>query len=135
VRIDPREGHTPSDLTIEVLDPRIVWCGDLVWNGLFPNFVDATPSRQTAHVRRLLAEPATLWVPGHGSAARAPELRAFITLLESIEVGARAAIDRGVSPAEGAREWRPPAALGEWVRFSDDYYEVAFRAWEKELRS
>ena len=44
-----------GDLTIEVLDPRVVWCGDLVWNGLFPNFVDATPSRQTAHVRRLLA--------------------------------------------------------------------------------
>jgi glyoxylase-like metal-dependent hydrolase (beta-lactamase superfamily II) len=135
VRIDPREGHTPSDLTIEVLDPRIVWCGDLVWNGLFPNFVDATPSRQTAHVRRLLAEPATLWVPGHGSAARAQELRAFLTLLESIEDGARAAFVRGVPPGEAAREWRPPAALGEWVRFSDDYYEVAFRAWEKELRS
>ena len=24
MRIDPREGHTPSDLTIEVLDPRVV---------------------------------------------------------------------------------------------------------------
>jgi glyoxylase-like metal-dependent hydrolase (beta-lactamase superfamily II) len=135
VRIDPREGHTPSDLTIEVLDPRVVWCGDLVWNGLFPNFVDATPSRQTAHVRRLLAEPATLWVPGHGSAARATELRAFLTLLESIEDGARTAVARGVPAAEGARDWRPPGKLGEWVRFSDDYYEVAFRAWEKELRS
>ncbi|MEP6688561.1 MAG: MBL fold metallo-hydrolase [Gemmatimonadales bacterium] len=135
VRIDPREGHTPSDLTVEVLDPRVVWCGDLVWNGLFPNFVDATPSRQTAHVRRLAAEPATLWVPGHGSAARAPELRAFLTLLESIEAGARSAIARGVPAAAAAREWRPPAALGEWVRFSDDYYAVAFQAWEKELKS
>jgi glyoxylase-like metal-dependent hydrolase (beta-lactamase superfamily II) len=135
VRIDPREGHTPSDLTIEVLDPRVVWCGDLVWNGLFPNFMDAMPSRQTAHVRRLLAEPATLWVPGHGSAARAADLRAFLTLLESIEDGARRTIARGVPAAEGVRDWRPPGKLGEWVRFSDDYYEVAFRAWEKELRS
>jgi glyoxylase-like metal-dependent hydrolase (beta-lactamase superfamily II) len=135
VRIDPREGHTPSDLTIEVLDPRVVWCGDLVWNGLFPNFVDATPSRQTAHVRRLLTTPATLWVPGHGSAAGAAELRAFLTLLESIEDGARRAIARGVPAAEGARGWRPPGKLGEWVRFSDDYYQVAFRAWEKELQS
>ena len=133
VRIDPREGHTPSDLTVEVLDPRVVWCGDLVWNGLFPNFVDAIPSRQTAHVRRLAAEPAMLWVPGHGSAARTPELRAFLALLESIEAGARSAIARGVPATAAVREWRPPAALGEWVRFSDDYYEVAFRAWEKEL--
>jgi len=135
VRIDPRDGHTPSDLTVEVRDPRVVWCGDLVWNGLVPNFVDAIPSRQTAHVRRLAAEPATVWVPGHGSAARAPELRAFLTLLESIEAGARSAIARGVPAAEAAREWRPPDALGEWVCFSDDYYEVAFRAWEKELTS
>jgi glyoxylase-like metal-dependent hydrolase (beta-lactamase superfamily II) len=134
VRITPREGHTASDLTIEVLDPRVVFCGDLVWIGLFPNFVDATPSRQTAHVRALLAEPATLWVPGHGSAARAPELRGFLGLLESVEDGARRALARGVPAAEAARGWRPPPALGEWVRFSDDYYEVAFRAWERELR-
>ena len=134
VRITPREGHTASDLTIEAVDPRVVWCGDLVWVGLFPNFVDATPSRQTAHVRKLLAEPATLWVPGHGSAARERELRDFLTLLESVEDGARRAVRRGVPAAEAARGWKPPAALGEWVRFSDDYYEVAFRAWERELR-
>jgi glyoxylase-like metal-dependent hydrolase (beta-lactamase superfamily II) len=135
VRIVPREGHTPSDLTIEVVDPRVVFCGDLVWIGLFPNFVDATPSRQTAHVRALLAQPATLWVPGHGSAARAAELRDFLALLESIEDGARRAVARGMPAAEAARGWRPPVSLGEWVRFSDDYYEVAFRAWERELRS
>jgi glyoxylase-like metal-dependent hydrolase (beta-lactamase superfamily II) len=133
VRIEPRGGHTASDLSIEVADPRVVWCGDLVWIGLFPNFVDAKPSRQTAHVRKLVAEPATLWVPGHGSAAHAAELRGFLELLESIEQGARDAIKRGVAAAEAVRGWRPPRSLGEWVMFSDDYYEVAFRAWEREL--
>jgi glyoxylase-like metal-dependent hydrolase (beta-lactamase superfamily II) len=133
VRITPRDGHTASDLTIEVTDPRVVWCGDLVWIGLFPNFVDAIPSRQTAHVRALLAEPATLWVPGHGSAARATELRGFLALLESIEAGARDAITRGVPADRAAREWHPPKSLGEWVMFSENYYEVAFRAWAREL--
>lgn len=133
VRIHPREGHTASDLTVEVMDPRVVWCGDLVWIGLFPNFVDAIPSRQNAHVRALLAEPATLWVPGHGSAARAAELRGFLALLESIEAGARDAITRGVPADRAAREWHPPKSLGEWVMFSEDYYEVAFRAWAREL--
>jgi glyoxylase-like metal-dependent hydrolase (beta-lactamase superfamily II) len=133
VRIQPREGHTSSDLSVEVVDPRVVWCGDLVWIGMFPNFMDATPSRQTAHVRKLAAEPATLWVPGHGSAARLGELRGFLTLLESVEQGARDAIRRGIPAAEAAREWSPPRALGEWTKFSEDYYEVAFRAWEREL--
>jgi glyoxylase-like metal-dependent hydrolase (beta-lactamase superfamily II) len=133
VRITPRDGHTASDLTVEVTDPRVVWCGDLVWIGLFPNFVDAIPSRQTAHVRTLLAESATLWVPGHGSAARRAELRGFLTLLESIEAGARDAITRGVPADRSAQEWHPPKSLGEWVMFSEDYYEVAFRAWAREL--
>jgi hypothetical protein len=44
VRIVPRSGHTRSDLAVVVDDPRLVWCGDLVWNVLFPNYVDATPS-------------------------------------------------------------------------------------------
>ncbi len=135
VRITPRDGHTASDLTIEVDDPRVVWCGDLVWIGLFPNFVDAVPSRQTAHVRKLVAEPASLWVPGHGSAARAAELRGFLSLLEAVEDGAREAIRRGEAPAEAVRRWRPPKALGEWVMFSPDYYGVAFHAWQRELRS
>lgn len=134
VRITPREGHTASDLTVEVVDPRVVFCGDLVWIGLFPNFVDAIPSRQTAHVRKLLAEPAALWVPGHGTAARDADLRVFLSLLESIEEGARRAVARGVPAADAAKDWQPPTALGEWVRFSDDYYETAFRAWERELR-
>jgi hypothetical protein len=86
-------------------------------------------------VRALLSQPATLWVPGHGSAARAAELRGFLALLESIEDGARRAVARGMPAVEAARGWRPPVSLGEWVRFSDDYYEVAFRAWERELRS
>lgn len=135
VRVAPRDGHTASDLSVEVVDPRVVFCGDLVWIGLFPNFVDAIPSRQTAHVRKLAAEPASLWVPGHGSAARAGELRTFLALLESVEDGARRAVARGVPAAEAARGWHPPRALGEWVMFSDDYYEVAFRAWERELRA
>jgi hypothetical protein len=91
------------------------------------------PSRQTAHVRALLAEPATLWVPGHGSAARAQELRGFLALLESIEAGARDAITRGVPADRAAGEWHPPKSLGEWVMFSENYYEVAFRAWAREL--
>jgi glyoxylase-like metal-dependent hydrolase (beta-lactamase superfamily II) len=135
VRITPREGHTASDLTVEVSDPRVVFCGDLVWIGLFPNFVDATPSRQTAQVRALLARPATLWVPGHGSPTRAAGVRNLLALLESVEDGARRAVARGMPAAEAARTWRPPPALGEWVRFSDDYYEIAFHAWERELRA
>src|SRR6185312_5678804 len=41
VRLVPRLGHTESDVSLELDDPSIVFCGDLFWNAMFPNFVDA----------------------------------------------------------------------------------------------
>lgn len=133
VRIEPRSGHTRSDLVVVIEDPRLVWCGDLVWNGLFPNYMDATPTDLSRHVRALLDQPAERWVPGHGSLAGRGEVETYVALLDDVEAAARRAIEAG-SPADvAARDYRPPADLGEWVRFSPGYYEVAFRAWERDL--
>ena len=134
VRIDPRAGHTRSDLVIVLEDPRLVWCGDLVWNGFFPNYVDATPSQLSRHVRALLDERAERWVPGHGSLAQRAALETYVSLLDDVEAAARRAFEAGRPAASAAREYVPPGALGEWVRFSPDYYEVALGAWERELR-
>ncbi len=43
----------PSDVSIEVDDPSLVFCGNLVWNGMFPNYVDAAPSALTPSVKAL----------------------------------------------------------------------------------
>ncbi|HKY61016.1 MAG TPA: MBL fold metallo-hydrolase [Gemmatimonadota bacterium] len=133
VRIVPRSGHTRSDLVVVIEDPRLVWCGDLVWNGLFPNYVDATPSELSGHVRALLEEPAASWVPGHGSLADRASVVDYLTLLDDLEAAARRAIEAGTPVAEAARAYRPPVEIGEWVLFSPEYYSVAFGAWEREL--
>jgi glyoxylase-like metal-dependent hydrolase (beta-lactamase superfamily II) len=133
VRVVPRSGHTRSDLVVIVEDPRLVWCGDLVWNGLFPNYVDASPMDLSRHVRALLAEPAERWVPGHGSLADRSAVETYLALLDDVEAAARRAFEAGTPAAVAARSYRPPAALGEWVLFSERYYEVALRAWEREL--
>lgn len=135
VRIEPRSGHTRSDLVVVVEDPRLVWCGDLVWNGLFPNYMDAAPSDLSRHVRALIDERAERWVPGHGSLADRDALEAYVALLDDVEAAARRAIEAGTPVAEAAHAFRPPAQLGEWVLFSPGYYEVAFEAWERELGS
>ena len=59
VYIVPRAGHTASDLTVELEDPRIVIAGDLFWNRMFPNFVDAVPSVLTRSVWAVGHEPAS----------------------------------------------------------------------------
>jgi glyoxylase-like metal-dependent hydrolase (beta-lactamase superfamily II) len=133
VRVVPRSGHTRSDLAVVLDDPRLVWCGDLVWNGLFPNYVDAVPSDLSRHVRALLSEPAERWIPGHGALADRAAVAAYLALLDDVEAAARVAIEAGTPLDVAAGEYRPPTLLGEWVLFSPRYYEVALRAWAREL--
>jgi glyoxylase-like metal-dependent hydrolase (beta-lactamase superfamily II) len=133
VQIMPRVGHTPSDLTIEVNDPSVVWCGDLVWNRMFPNYTDAIPSRLSRDVRALVREAGTTYVPGHGPLADSSDLERFIEVIDTVEVAARDAFDRGISAEQAAREFRLPDSLGEWIMFSPRYYEVALSAWERDL--
>jgi glyoxylase-like metal-dependent hydrolase (beta-lactamase superfamily II) len=134
VRIHSYSGHTSSDVIVELEDPHVVWCGDLVWNGMVPNYVDAIPTRLGTSVRALLERRATVYVPGHGGAADAAGLGPYVSLLDDVEAAARRAIEQGIPAAQAAESYRPPAALGEWVMFSPAYWRVAFEAWERELR-
>lgn len=133
LEIRPASGHTQSDLFVLLEDPAILWCGDLVWNGLVPNYMDAIPSRLSTSVRELAAEPCETWVPGHGDLADRSALDAYLALIDDIEDAARRAIAAGDPPEAAAAEYAPPESLGEWVTFSPRYYEVAFRAWQQEL--
>ena len=134
VRIRAREGHTSSDVTVEIDDPRVVWCGDLVWNGLFPNYRDARPTRLIRHVREVLADRVALYVPGHGDISDQAGLARYVDLLEDVGQAATRAVESGVPSAEAAGRYSVPESLGEWAMFSPRYYEVAFGAWERDLQ-
>ena len=134
VRITAREGHTSSDVTVEIDDPRVVWCGDLVWNGLFPNYRDARPTRLIRHVREVLVDSDALYVPGHGDPSNVTGLAPYVDLLEDVGMAATRAVEAGTPVAEAAEAYSVPASLGEWAMFNPRYYEVAFGAWERDLR-
>lgn len=133
VRITALQGHTESDVTVEVADPHVVFCGDLVWNGMFPNFVDATPSALRRAVRSLRGDGRTVYVPGHGPLARAPELDRYAAMLDAVEDGARRAHGAGTPAADAAAAFTLPTGLGEWTLFGRTFYERAFTAWYREL--
>ncbi len=133
IRLHPLKGHTPSDLAIHVEDAPIVFAGDLVWAGLFHNYVDAIPSHLTTSAKHLLKDPDNVIVTGHGAIARASELSNYIALLELVEKKARASYAAGKTPAEGAADFTVPASLGTWQLFNPRYYEIAFEAWRREL--
>ena len=131
IRLVGRRGHTPSDLVIRV--GGVVFAGDLVWNGLFPNYTHAIPPALGEHVRALRDAGADVWVSGHGELADAADLARYIDLLDHIGEAANRAIEAGTPPEAAAAGYSVPESLGEWYMFSDRYPEMAFRAWARSL--
>lgn len=129
----PRRGHTDSDVTVEISDPPVVFCGDLVWNRMFPNYVDATPSRLNHAVTLIRASPASIFVPGHGPLLDVTQLDRYQELLRHVEAAARQALQDGKSAQEAGETYRPLPDVRDWVLFSDDYYTRAISAWMEEL--
>ena len=133
VRVVPRAGHTASDVSVELDEPSVVFCGDLVWNGMFPNYVDAAPTRLAASVRALRRRQPTVYVPGHGALAREADYDRYVAVLDEVERAARAARAAGTSAADAGARFALPAALGEWALFNKAFFERAFAAWYREL--
>lgn len=132
--VQPRRGHTASDLTVEVDGGEgPVWCGDLVWNAMFPNYVDAIPSRLSRSVRALRELSAAIFVPGHGPLADAGAMARYIDVIDSVEEAARRAINGGRTAQDAAVEYEVPEELGEWSLFNPAYYQRAIEAWMREL--
>ncbi len=133
VRLVGRAGHTPSDLVVELGDAPVIFTGDLVWIGMFPNYVDAIPSLLSRNVRALRAQNAETYVSGHGTLGTPADLDRYIALLDHVETAARRAVDAGLPVEQAAADYTIPASLGSWHMFSPRYAEMAFRAWAREL--
>ena len=135
VRIIPRIGHTDSDVSIELDDPSIVFCGDLFWNAMFPNFVDAIPTKLATSVRALRRTRDTVYIPGHGSIGTPADYDRYVSMLDEVEQAARRAHAAGTSAADAGAQFTLPVSLGAWTLFSKQFYQRAFEAWYRELSS
>jgi glyoxylase-like metal-dependent hydrolase (beta-lactamase superfamily II) len=133
VRLVPRDGHTPSDVSVELPDDGLVWCGDLVWNGMFPNYMDAQPSKLSKAVRLLASGDWQTWVPGHGPLASSEDLGRYIAVIDGIEETARHAVLRGMTAEEAGEAHAISTDLGEWTLFNPNYFQRAIEAWMREL--
>lgn len=134
VTVVPRGGHTASDATVEVDGGEgPVWCGDLVWNAMFPNYMDAEPSRLARSVYALHALSPQVFVPGHGPLAGIDDLSRYIAVIDLVGEVARDAWRLGMTAEEAASQFQVPEDLGEWVLFDPGYYQRAIEAWMDEI--
>jgi glyoxylase-like metal-dependent hydrolase (beta-lactamase superfamily II) len=132
VTVDPRRGHTASDVMVELAGEEVIWCGDLVWNGMFPNYMDAVPSQLSRAVRAIRARSWTTMVPGHGPLADSADLDRYATVIQGVEETARHARREGWTAEEAARRHQIPDHLGDWTLFNPSYIQRAVEAWLKE---
>ncbi len=133
VHLHPRAGHTASDVTIEIDDPSVVFYGDLLWNRMFPNYRDTTPTVFAGSIRAAMRESETLYVPGHGPLADTRDIERLLAVLGEIETAARRSFEEEVTAVEAAAGFELPESLGKWAMFNDSYFEVAIGAWHREL--
>ncbi|MFP5354341.1 MAG: MBL fold metallo-hydrolase [Gemmatimonadota bacterium] len=133
VRLVRRRGHTASDVTVEVDEPSLVFTGDLVWNAMFPNYVDAAPPALAEATRALRRTRVTTYVPGHGPVATDADVGRYLAMLGEVEAAARAAHAKGTPAAEAGAAFALSPALGEWALFNKVFFERAFAAWYREL--
>ncbi len=129
VTVTPGRGHTPCDVTVALPHEEVIWCGDLVWNGMFPNYLDAAPSRLSKAVGVIQAGSWKTLVPGHGPLADRDDLDRYVAVLHGVEETARQARRAGWTAQEAAEWHQIPESLGEWTLFNPAYIQRAVEAW------
>jgi len=135
VRLVPRRGHTASDVTVEIPGEGMTWCGDLVWNGMFPNYMDAEPTRLANAVRSIQADAREVYVPGHGPLADGADMARYLAVIDGLEATARQARREGWNAEEAGNRHQIPTDLGEWTLFNPNYFQRAVEAWMREWES
>ncbi len=134
VKLVPRVGHTSSDVTIELPDPNIVYCGDLFFNRMIPNFSDANPVKLKKHVRDFQREKETVYVPGHGPIADNKAVDLYVEMLDFVEEHARSAIKAGKTADEAAKSFKLNKKFADWYIFSPRVIPRAMNAWYRVLK-
>lgn len=133
VKLINRSGHTPSDVTVEVVDPKIIWCGDLFFNRVFPNYSDATPSKLAVYAKQLEKSSDVIFVPGHGPVADQAAVKIYQEFLAFVGDHADKSHQAGDKVAAAAEKFELPESLKNWLVWSPQNIKLAMRAWYREL--
>jgi len=104
-------GHTGGDTAVLIPSANVLFGGDLLWNGRFPNLIDATTD---AWIKTLdlgmNAHPNAVFVPGHGDVGGIEYVRAFRNYLSDLRTAVGEARAAGKSGDELVAAVQPQLA-------------------------
>ena len=111
-----RRAHTDNDSIVWIGDRRVLFTGDLAFNGGTPFLLQGSVTGARETVDLLLAlEPETV-VPGHGPVCGPEVLQDCAAYLDFVLDTARAAREAGLAPLAAARE----TGLGAFAHLLDE---------------
>ncbi len=120
VRVDVRHvgtpAHTTNDSIVWLPDRKVLFCGDLLFNGGTPFLLQGSVAGAIEVLDGLLKPiGATTIVPGHGAVGGPELIDPVLGYLRFVQASARAGRDAGLSPLDTARE----LDLGEYAELLD----------------
>ncbi|MFE6688743.1 MBL fold metallo-hydrolase [Streptomyces sp. NPDC057743] len=119
--IHPGVAHTPGDAIVWLPEQRVVFTGDLIFNGGTPFLFMGSLSGSLRAIELLRSLDATTVVPGHGPVAGPEVYDGVERYLRFVQELARAGRAAGRTPLEVARE----AELGEFAELAEHERLVA----------
>ncbi len=117
--------HSVGDLVVYIPGERVIYLGDLVWNGLHPNVSEGATFQWIVSLASLSKLDVEVVVPGHG----VPGAKTLITDQRRYFMGLRRMVKhlakRDIKPAEIVEQLEVPAA---YEKFGNRSY------WQKTVR-
>jgi len=104
----PGNGHTDGDLVLHLPAEKIVFAGDLFFNGTLPNTQDANVLEWMKTLAKLAQLDATSFVPGHGAIGKKSDVLAFLAYFEELKSMIEPAVSRGDTLDQVIRSTRVP---------------------------
>jgi glyoxylase-like metal-dependent hydrolase (beta-lactamase superfamily II) len=135
-----RAGHTSSDLNVEIVSggkdgQKIIYTGDMVFNNIFPVYLDALPKLLRKNVAEVISEDngKSIIVPGHGQMTTGAQLAPFLAVIDFLnEAGAKARA-AGTPAKDAAAALVLPESLKAYAPQNALFPQLAFEAIYREI--
>jgi cyclase len=136
VEVAVRPGHTGGDSVVFDAASNTLFAGDLFWKSTLPNLVDADTREWIQTLDGLIAaHPAARFVPGHGEAGAALDVRFFRDYLTGLRLAVEHGIAQGKSGPTLVEVVLPDLRrrYGSWTWF-DSFAQRNIEQTEQELK-
>ncbi len=113
--------HTSNDVVVWVPERRLMFTGDVAFNGGTPFFIQGSLAGHLAACERVKEFGAERIVPGHGAVCEPDALDRMLDYLRFVHQLAEDSFSAGIPPLEAARR----ADLGEFAKLAESERLVA----------